>query len=54
MAYAALFIEVKRHPSFDPFTDPPLGTDRPWWTFLLNLENVAATKQEEVNALARS
>ncbi|KAM5531313.1 hypothetical protein V8D89_015028 [Ganoderma adspersum] len=48
MAYAALFIEVKRHPLFDPFTDPPPGEDRPWWTFLLNLDHVAATKQEEV------
>ncbi len=48
MGYAALFIEVKRQPSFDPFTDPPLGVDRSWWTFLLNLEAVAATKQKEV------
>ncbi len=48
MGYAALFIEVKRHPSFDPFTDPPSGAERTWWRFLLNLEGVGATKQEHV------
>ncbi|KAM5531248.1 hypothetical protein V8D89_015085 [Ganoderma adspersum] len=47
MGYAAFFIEVKKA-GLDPFTDPPPGSNRSTWRFVLDLRETANCEADDL------